>query len=130
MGCCRGKPRRFDNRKQNSDCKRLEEGGARTVVLLVSTDHGLQAVVPTARSGFVSLGSFVAALGCEGPTARLIKRYVPLINQAITSHPEAFASYRSGIKITDLIRVAERATKGKADAQAKQRPAQTLPNRI
>jgi hypothetical protein len=125
MGCCRGPRRRVDSRHQSADCKRLEEVGARTVVRVVATDRGLQLVVPTSRNGFVHLSSFIGSFKCDGPTARLLKRYLPVIMQASESKPEAFASYRSGIKITDLIRVAEKVTKGKNDAR--KNPSQAVP---
>lgn len=128
MGCCRGPRRKIDNRQQNADCKRLEETGARMVVRVVATDRGLQLVVPTARNGFVHLGSFIGSFKCDGPTARLLKRYLPVITQAAETKPEAFASYRSGITITDLIRVAEKATKGVKDAR--KNPPQTIPKSL
>ena len=111
MGCCRGRPKTFVP-NQTPECQGFEASGARTVVRVVATDQGLRLVIPTPTRGFLDLGSFLTAFRCEGATAKLLRRYLPVIQQALSANPAAFASYRSGINITDLIRVAEQATKG------------------
>lgn len=123
MGCCRGR-RRIDNSRQSADCKTFEASGARTIIAVAKTAEGPRLVVGTPRNGFVELASFLASFKCDGPTARLLKRYIGKIQQALRENPTAFLPYRSGISVTDLIRVAERVTKGVQDASL-----QTVPSR-
>lgn len=111
MSCCRGRVKIPAARTAN-ECQTLEAQGARTIIQVVATAQGLRLVVPTPSHGFMELGSFLSAFRCEGPTAKLLTRYLPAIQQAVTQDVAAFASYRSGINITDLIRVADRVTKG------------------
>jgi len=122
MGCCRGR-NRIDTSRQATECKTLEDGGARTMVRVIATDQGSRLVVSTARNGFLDLGSFLSAYKCSGSTARLLLRYLSTIQRALAQDPVAFAAYRSGIGITELIRVAERVTKGKPDVRLPQVPA-------
>lgn len=121
MGCCRGR-RRNDNRHYSSECKSLEDSGARTVVRVMPTNQGSRLVVAT-QHGFVDLGSFVASFRCTGPTAQILRRSLPTIQRALALDASAFAPYRSGIGITDLVRVAERVTKG-AKQRVQKRPPQ------
>jgi hypothetical protein len=121
MGCCRGR-KRIDPRRQPTQCKTLEDGGARMMVQVIATDQGLRLVVSTARHGYLDLGSFLSAFGCNGSTARLLRRYLPVIQRAQALDPKAFSAYRSGISITELIRVAERAAKGMPDARTHKVP--------
>jgi len=109
-GCCRA-PRRVDTSRQAAECKALEDGGARTLVRVIATDQGSRLVVPTARNGYLDLGSFLGAYKCSGSTARLLQRYLPTIQQALALDPAAFAPYRSGISVTNLIRLAEKSAK-------------------
>lgn len=111
MGCCRGRPKAPGSR-QPAECKTLESGGARTVVQVLATDRGPRLVVATPRNGFLDLGSFLSSFKCQGPTAKMLRRYLPVIQRALSENPAAFAPYRSGLNVTDLIRVAERVTKG------------------
>lgn len=125
MGCCRGRrPARKD--RQPSDCKKLEDGGARTAVQIKLTDRGPRLVVATTSNGFMDVGSFLGAYKCQGAMARLLSRYLPLIQQALALDPGAFATHRSGIHITDLIRVAEKVTKG-ARSNVQQTPVSPVP---
>jgi hypothetical protein len=121
-GCCRGLPRRIDNSSTTAECKTFESNGARTIVVLLKTQEGLCPAVATPRNGFVELASFLSTFKCNGPTARLLRRYLGKIRQALRENPTAFSPYRSGITITDLIRVAERATKGAMDAGLQAQP--------
>jgi hypothetical protein len=116
-GCCRGRPKFLEARAAN-ECKTFEAGGARTVIRVVATAQGLRLAIPTPSNGFMDLGSFVAAYKCDGATARLLKRNLPTIQQALASDPAIFASYRSGISVTDLIRVASQVTKQGARTHA------------
>ncbi len=112
MGCCRGR-KRIDSGRQPAECKTLEDDGARMMVQVIATDQGLRLVVPTARHGYLDLGSFLSAFGCNGSTARLLRRYLPVIQRALALDPKVFSAYRSGIGITELIRAAERIAKSK-----------------
>jgi len=109
MGCCRGRLR--NRSKQSADCKALEDGGASTKVQVLSTAQGCRLVVATNQNGFLDLGSFISAYKCEGATAKLLRRYLPTIQQALQLDPAVFASYRSGVDIVTLIRLAEKITK-------------------
>lgn len=119
MGCCRGR-KRIDTSRQPAECKTLETSGARTLVQVIATDQGARLVIPTARHGYLDLGSFLSAFGCNGSTARLLRRYIPVIQRALALDPKAFAAYRSGICIAELIRAAERVAKGMPDAKTSQ----------
>lgn len=112
MSCCRGRTRHnISAATQSPDCKTLEDTGARTILRVVSTAQGARLVVATKQNGFVDLGSFLASFRCGGSTARLLSRYVPIIQNALTLDPATFLRYRSGITITDAIRVADAVTK-------------------
>ena len=106
MGCCRGR-RKLSQPGGPAECKSLEDGGANTVVQVLSTAQGPRLVVATPRSGYLDLGSFLAAYKCDGPTARLLRRYLPVIQQALQLDPAVFSAYRVGVNITNLIRSAE-----------------------
>ena len=112
MGCCRGQiGKSFQGKKSSQndtgDCKTLEDGGARTVIRVLATDKGLRLVIATLNNGFVNLGSFASTFRCSGPTAMLLQRYVPDIQRALAQEPASFSPYRSGISITELIRLSE-----------------------
>lgn len=131
MGCggCRGaRRRRQDNSGLPPECKRLEDGGARTVVIIKATQQGPRLVVATERNGFMDLGSFLSAFGCSGPTASLLRRNWSTIQQALAQQPQLF-SQRSGTNLTDLIRTAERVVKGaRANVPKKKIPRQIPPH--
>lgn len=81
------------------------------MVQVLSTAQGQRLVVATPRNGYLDLGSFLGAFGCSGATANLLRRYLPTIQRAFQLDPAAFAVNRTGIGITNLIRVAEQVTK-------------------
>lgn len=85
----------------------MEDGGASTVVQVLSTAQGPRLVVATPRSGYLDIGSFLAAYKCDGPTARLLRRYLSVIRQALELDPAVFSAHRGGISITNLIRTAD-----------------------
>jgi len=117
MSCCRGR-RKIVVPSGNPICKTLEDGGARTAVQVLSTNQGHRLVIATQRNGFLDLGGFLEAYKCNGATARLLRRYLPMIQRAFALDSAAFAAHRSGISITTLIRVAEQVTKRQNDVQA------------
>ena len=108
--CCRGR-RRVNNSGAQAECKSLEDGGAGTTVQVLSTAQGSQLVVATPRNGYLDLGSFLTAYKCNGSTANLLRRYLPTIQQALQLDPVAFSAHRSGIRVTELIRLSEKIMK-------------------
>ncbi len=118
MSCCRGKRKTVSGGP--AECKALENGGAATLVQVLSTAQGPRLVVATPRAGYLDLGSFLSVYKCDGPTARLLRRYLSVIQQAFALDPAVFSAHRAGTNITTLIRSAELVVKRKKQDAANQ----------
>jgi len=95
----------------SGDCKTLQTLGARMKLWPMATATGTLLTVATAQNGNVELGSFLSSYRCGCGVARLLQRNLAAIRAA--SANGAYVPYvRSGITVTDAIRVAGRAAKG------------------
>lgn len=79
----------------------------------ISTDRGMQVTIRT-DAGVLELGSFIAAYGCDGPVARLVKRNLPNITRAMLD-PTAARQLRTylttGISVSNLLTMAREANR-------------------
>lgn len=105
MGCC--KKKRVYNAHQPLECKSLENEGSGFKLWPIAVENGVRVTVATEINGFIDVGSFVEAFGCEGSAARLLLRYLPDINKLAAQNPAALRPYsRTGISLADMLRLA------------------------
>ena len=101
-GCCRG--RRKNTPPQSADCKTLEQAGSNLQLWPISTATGVTVTVRTSSRGYVEIGSFLQAFGCENSVSKMLLRYLPDINRVAQSNPSALRSFsRSGISLVKLL---------------------------
>lgn len=107
MGCCRGKKRSQFNAQQPLECKNLEYAGSGFMLYPIAVENGVRVTVSTEVNGFIDVGSFLEAFGCEGAATQLLRRYLTDIQRFAHEHPQALRPYsRTGISLADLLRLA------------------------
>ena len=106
MGCCRGK-KRASLSPQPLECKNLEYAGSSFMLWPIAVENGVRVTVATEVNGYVDVGSFLSAFGCEGSAARTLLRHIPDIHRLAAENPTALRPYsRTGISLADLLRLA------------------------
>ena len=103
MGCCRQPTR---GGKQARACDILEKAGSSFLLWPKVTNTGITLTVRTASAGFIELSSFLAAFGCSGPVASLLRRNI----SNILSIPSDYLSpyTRSGVSIAIVLVLASK----------------------
>jgi hypothetical protein len=121
MGCCRGK-RRASLSPQPLECKNLEYAGSSFMLWPIAVENGVRVTVATEVNGYVDIGSFLSAFGCEGSAARMLQRYVSHINRLAAENPTALRPYsRTGISMADLLRLAAPPRSSRHGSKARRR---------
>ena len=105
MGCC--KKKRVYNAHQPLECKNLEYAGSGFVLWPIAVENGVRVTVSTEVNGYVDVGSFLNAFGCERVAARMIQKFLPDIENLAAQNPAVLRPYsRTGISLADLLRLA------------------------
>jgi len=108
--CCRGRSKTIYADGDPTACRELESVGSGLQVWVMNIRGSYQVVLKRPSGGFVTASSFLAAYGCKGPTASLLRSNLDRVASAMTRNPVALQRFVSaGTSIVQLFKAVDAA---------------------